>query len=273
MSDIIYTPPASSGGTTINPNNNVIPVRFDATTFIDSNIENDVNNYLKTSVTPTSGDYTGLFIDFTNKNYQLGDFDFFYKGTKLQVNDNGEIISTFNQGQEKGLKLDFTNKLYQLGDFNSTNNGTFIIVDDGNQVFVTINQGNDVGLFLDFGKRRYYLGDFSGYNNGTTLDIREDVDKIITRNNFGLQGISLDLGTLFYKFGDYDFLGNNTYIAVKDSSKEINLFTNGGFIFFYADALIFSGSGLQSNSSGGNSGEHLVITLNGNQYKIKLENP
>ena len=37
--------------------------------------------------------------------------------------------------------------------------------------------------------------------------------------------------------------------------------------------LVFTGASLQSNTAGGNSGEHLVIVLNGNTYKIKLENP
>jgi hypothetical protein len=38
-----------------------------------------------------------------------------------------------------------------------------------------------------------------------------------------------------------------------------------------AGGLVFNGLALQSNTAGGNSGEHLVITLNGVQYKIKLE--
>jgi hypothetical protein len=37
--------------------------------------------------------------------------------------------------------------------------------------------------------------------------------------------------------------------------------------------LIFTGASLQSNSSGSNSGEHLVIVLNGTTYKIELKNP
>ena len=37
--------------------------------------------------------------------------------------------------------------------------------------------------------------------------------------------------------------------------------------------IIFTGASLQSNSSGGNSGEHLVISLNGTTYKIALQNP
>jgi hypothetical protein len=37
--------------------------------------------------------------------------------------------------------------------------------------------------------------------------------------------------------------------------------------------VVFTGASLQSNTAGGNSGEYLVIVLNGTQYKIKLENP
>jgi hypothetical protein len=38
-------------------------------------------------------------------------------------------------------------------------------------------------------------------------------------------------------------------------------------------ALVLTGAALQSATSGGNSGQHLVITLNGNVYKIALLNP
>jgi hypothetical protein len=36
--------------------------------------------------------------------------------------------------------------------------------------------------------------------------------------------------------------------------------------------LIFTGTALQSGTSSGNSGQHLVITLNGTPYKIALQN-
>jgi hypothetical protein len=39
-----------------------------------------------------------------------------------------------------------------------------------------------------------------------------------------------------------------------------------------AGDLVFEGANIQSNTSGGNSGEHLRIKLNGVYYKIKLEN-
>jgi hypothetical protein len=52
--------------------------------------------------------------------------------------------------------------------------------------------------------------------------------------------------------------------------------SNGGDIVLSPSAtgeIIFTGAALQSASSGGNSGQHLVITLNGVQYKIALQNP
>jgi hypothetical protein len=51
----------------------------------------------------------------------------------------------------------------------------------------------------------------------------------------------------------------------------------GSFVEFKPEAtagkVVFTGASLQSNTAGGNSGEHLVITLNGSVYKIKLELP
>ena len=49
--------------------------------------------------------------------------------------------------------------------------------------------------------------------------------------------------------------------------------TAAGGIQFMTPSLVFNDPALQSNTSGGSSGEHLVITLNGVQYKIKLELP
>ena len=53
----------------------------------------------------------------------------------------------------------------------------------------------------------------------------------------------------------------------------VNLTTSSSLTMTINNNLTFTGAGLQSSSSGGNSGEHLVITLNGNQYKIALQNP
>jgi hypothetical protein len=50
--------------------------------------------------------------------------------------------------------------------------------------------------------------------------------------------------------------------------------TNSGRVEIQAtQGLFFTGAALQSGTSGGNSGQHLVIILNGTVYKIRLEFP
>jgi len=75
-------------------------------------------------------------------------------------------------------------------------------------------------------------------------------------------GIELDLTSKNYRLGSFNL--GTTWIEVDDNNTRTTINT---------EDLYFSGANLQSNTSGGNSGKHLVITLNGNQYKIKLENP
>ena len=55
-------------------------------------------------------------------------------------------------------------------------------------------------------------------------------------------------------------------VATANQPITFQVANTGGF-------LNFVGTDLQSNSSGGSSGQHLCITLNGTQYKIDLKNP
>ena len=284
MSDIIYTPPASSGGTTINPQNNVIPVRLNDTTFIDSNIENDANNYLKTSVTPTSGDYFGLFIDFGNYIATLGDINYGH-GTKLQVDDNNQIISTYNNGSQIGLGLNFTNKIYYLGDFNDVNNGTRISLydklisinasglyngtelelDDNNETIITRGGGGgDKGLKLDYASDSYQFGDYNGIGNATYFIIDVNHKIIATGDaNIGLEGIKINLNTHAYSFGDFDNNNNGTSFIIDDASTKMT---------FNTQFLNFVGTSLTDTNIVTPVGRNLKVIINGTTYHIPLYN-
>jgi hypothetical protein len=73
---------------------------------------------------------------------------------------------------------------------------------------------------------------------------------------------------------DVDITGTSCAVSSVSGGNTGALFTNAGSVELEAtNTLIFTGAGLQSNTAGGNSGEHLVITLNGVVYKIKLELP
>jgi hypothetical protein len=70
------------------------------------------------------------------------------------------------------------------------------------------------------------------------------------------------------------FITGGQFVVNASLNQSIGLITSGtGDInLTTADRLIFTGANLQSANSGGNSGQHLVIQLNGVQYKIALQN-
>ena len=74
-----------------------------------------------------------------------------------------------------------------------------------------------------------------------------------------------------------DMVGNNIRSSVGSMTLTTALSTGlGNITIATKDAtgnLILSGALLQSGTAGGSSGQHLVITLNGTQYKIDLKNP
>jgi hypothetical protein len=73
---------------------------------------------------------------------------------------------------------------------------------------------------------------------------------------------------------DVDITGTSCAVSSVSGANTGAVYTNPGSVELEAtNTLTFTGAGLQSATSGGNSGQHLVITLNGTQYKIRLENP
>lgn len=228
----------------------------------------------------------------------IGDGFYNYNNTCLVVNDNLQNIKTTFQNNDIGLYIDFNNINCALGDYNANVNGTSFIVDDSHHTIFTQYNSNFLGLSFDFNARllnfgdfigyygpqnylqfdglnnfailqngngNLYLGDYLGSHNGTLLTINDSNQIINTRNGAGNQGILLDFISSIYYLGDYAGLSNNTQIIINNGSKDIMLKAE--------NSLQFEGAGLQSASASGNSGEHLVIYLNGTQYKIQLLNP
>ena len=271
-SGIIFNNGGGGGGTTINPTNLRIPVRSNATTFIDSVLENG-NNYLYSNY----GGYTGLGLDFANFVSYLGDWNNLINGTTLVVNDQTNNIYTKWNGVVNGLNLDFAGNNYLFGDYAG---GMGLEWDNGNNEFVLKQQGleyivvgNSTAYFgqrvnfsykIDYNTSILSIGDNGGVLAGSlfVLDLNQDI--ICTQTQGNRKGLLLDFANTEYKFGDFNGVNKGNYIYIEDANNTIH---------FYALNLDFNGGNLQSNTSGGNSGEHLVITLNGNPYKIKLEFP
>ena len=210
------------------------------------------------------------------------------------------VISTQYQQNDIGLKLDFANKEFQFGDFGNTTNGTSLFIEDNNSIIKTKYQANDIGLKLDFANQFYDFGDInnlcyyradvnnnyieivagsnaqiqmSATNGDTfitnnlveiinpTLDLSfkliDSVKIIQTNYQSNNIGLKLDFINSVYQFGQLA-VGNTTYLSIDDAA---------------AYPVQIDGTNILSGTSGGNSGQHLKIKLNGVDYKIKLENP
>lgn len=242
MSDIIYTPPASAGGgTTINPTNNFIPKRSNATTFVDSVLENG-SDYLYSNY----GGYTGLGLDFANFTSYLGDWNNLINGTTLVVNDQtNEIYTKFN-GLVNGFALNFVASSYLFGSIGTNTN---LLIDSNNQYIQMLINSNG-----------YFFAD------GTTLSTRTGAIYTLVTNTQGVYtqdagnnnfGIRVDFPNRITSLGDWSGSFSAYYLNLDDINGVLEL----------------NGTNLQSNTAGGSSGEHLVLTLNGTQYKIALLNP
>jgi hypothetical protein len=244
MSDIIYNPPASSGGTTINPTNNYIPVRSNATTFIDSCFTIIASNTLQSVFAGTS---KGLELDSFQKLYRLGDYALSTNGTMLVVDENNETISTKNINEPKGLFFDYNNAIYKFGDYNGYNNHTSLIINDNGANIYTRDNSAVNGINFDFVNKNYYFGALS---NGTYLstDGNNSYAQININSNPYLY---LDaLNDIFY-FGDsvtgFQFymnkagnnadirLNNTPYLTIDGASNITYLGLQGDTAVFFTD--------------------------------------
>lgn len=227
----------------------------------------------------------------------------------LQLQRN--LIKTFFNGTgEYGINLDDTTGKFVLGDYNNDRKyNSFVVNDDANTFYLTtsFNQANtDQDLFYISNAtssiRFVKLGDFNNYTNGISLIVDDANNTIITNNYNGMNGIwvtpsftifgQANTTTKLYFSIDYG-LNSLSLRTTSDISTGIELSLGGNYklgcfnlgttwleidnnaesFTFNTQELFFTGAALQSNTSGGNSGEHLVITLNGTQYKIALQNP
>ena len=175
---------------------------------------------------------------------------------QLQINDTGNnksitIDNNASSGQNRIdlFKNDGGGISSTTGAVNTTSTQTLFLnhTDNANTKSISIENNRSIASAISF----------NNTIDGNGFDIN---------SNKSLNLVSTDTGgsAQLQSANGVQITGENT----------ISLLTNAGSntINFITGTLNFAGAGLQSNSSGGNSGEHLVITLNGTQYKIALQN-
>jgi len=145
-----------------------------------------------------------------------------------------------------GLDLNFSTNKFTIGDYDNTANGISVQVNDSSSsVFI--------GYNAPFGSGISYNKMAAGASNffATFLGANVSGGNSIMQNYF--------TGT-----NDITLTSNNAFIKIDGVANNTNITT---------DIIEFNGAGLESSSSGPTSGKHLVITLNGVQFKIELKEP
>jgi len=135
----------------------------------------------------------------------------------------------------------------RLDDFSGTTSG-YVDINPINNPQIVLSDGltpTEINV-VTLNNNAILLNDYSGPGTSTSIT----PTTISTNQNLTLTASSAML---------LQTTGTNSNIELNPES------TTGG--------IVFTGNALQSNSAGGNSGEHLVITLNGIKYKIALLQP
>ena len=103
---------------------------------------NNIDYYININTDTSSVHYAyngfdqGIYLDYTNNNYQFGDFNINVNGSSLNINDDQQIIYTSFGNSGQGLKLDKYNGQYSIGDYLNNNNDTYLTIDDANGVLI-----------------------------------------------------------------------------------------------------------------------------------------
>jgi len=169
-------------------------------------------------------------------------------------------------------KIDFNSYILTLGSPNVYGGLIF----DLNGLKTTV-LGLIKGFSINPSTQNYNFGDEEYF-----LQVDAASKEMRTYLNGDKYGFEFDWTNYLFNFGDYANNNNNTYIQIDDSLEAIILsatdqigigISNVTKVNILATEVEFQGANLESNTAGGNSGKHLKITVNGANYKIRLENP
>jgi len=218
------------------------------------------------------GSHDGIGFDFNTQFYRFGVFQnsftytsgfYFYANIDLATSDN--LIGVRQGANNNFLFANLSTDLYQFGKiYNGAGNKDFCLeIDKTAGTLKTYYADVAYGINFDYPNNIYKYGHPDNYINidATTKTIQTVLNTLNT-------GYSLDQSNLYYSFGDYNGTNNNTQIYCDDSNGELGLVMENTF------SLSDNGTGnIISATASGSSGDHLVVTINGNQYKIALLNP
>lgn len=218
-----------------------------------------------------------LEINPINDSYTIGDFAVKGNGNSIQIFNTTDVILFYNKSIINGISLDYNNKLFKFGRLN-TGSEQSIEVDELNDITSAKFAGIVNGLNLDYSSKTFQFGflDTSG-SDDIFLSFNGNGSTITANFNGNDNGLFLNFtaGSRTFQLGDYQGNFDSTKLILDDTNTSILISSNQttGSTTIEGNQLIFTGANLESNTSSGSSGQHLVITLNGVVYHIDLKNP
>lgn len=230
-----------------------------------------IDDTFQTITTHNNGVTNGLHLSYSNSNFYFGYINsfnalssFYFEFSSFSTN---RLFSFYLNNNTEALYLDLTNEVYKFGRiYNGANNKELCLqIDYTLNEIATYYQDSANGFRINV-IGTYEFGDIG--NTASYLIINTSTDTLQTYFNNAQFGLLLDDQNKLSQLGDYNGNGNSTVIVSDDTNAIITL---------YSDNEIYlndNGTGnMISASSSGSSGDHLVINVNGNQYKIALLNP
>jgi hypothetical protein len=214
------------------------------------------NNRIKSSYNSID---TGLLMDFVTNDYLFGN----YTGNdaaKLSISINGNSFSVTD--------VYFGHTYFSVLNDSTDVNFPGLIIDGTNNIIKTQSNSVDLGLLLDFASKEFFLGDPAGNDASKIEIIGYNINLKVTNNNFSLNFD--DSNNLIETVSNSNYIGikldfQNDKYTLGSTSEYIGIDT--------ANNTLIAGANLLSGTSGGNSGQHLKININGTNYKIELKNP
>jgi hypothetical protein len=243
------------------------------------------------------GNLIGLGLDFSTNKYSLGSYGI-PLGVHFEVDTANGYISAKSATDADGFYLDLSGTQYDFGYLiSSGSNDTYIHIEPDK--IETKYNNNKIGIDLDYASSVFKFGNpsgiyfqvdnsgISGWNglnplgfqigNGTSQEFGSGgTTKLVFDNSPSAEKFTFDAGNNVAL--EYEYQTSITKVG-KGGSNTSYMEVDGGFgtITLFSDndiRLNDNGTGnMISNTSGGSSGDYLVITVNGIQYKIALDTP
>jgi hypothetical protein len=229
---------------------------------------------------PTGGgavSESGFRFLWTSRSYSIGAYGLGGNQSKIDILDTSQQIFFSNKNVTNGVYCDFANKLYLFGRLNTSSEQN-LEIDEVNAWTRTKYAGIVNGLNLDYSATVFQFGSldsttnpdiyFNANGNNSTLQA------VFNGNDNGLN-LSFATGSRIFQLGDYQNSFDSTKLVLDDTNTSILISSSqvSGSTTIEGNSLVFTGANLESNTSSGSSGQHLVITLNGTIYHIDLKNP